>query len=59
MARGKNFDLKNQQMTKNSIRIFGISQKLGKTFMVFRNSTYRHHILNVPRKIISYSNELF
>ena len=37
-AIGKSFDLKIKKMTKESIRIFGLTQKLGKNFI------YRHHI---------------
>ena len=37
-ARGKSFDLKNKKMTKESIRIFWLTEKLGK------NCIYRHHI---------------
>ena len=37
-AIGKSFNLNNQKMTKESMRIFGITQKLGKNFI------YRHHI---------------
>ena len=33
-AIGKSFDLKKQKMTKESTRIFGLTQKLGKTFIV-------------------------
>ena len=49
MAIGKSLNLKKQKMTKESIRIFGLTQKLGKNFI------YRHHIeprssTNVPRK---------
>ena len=38
MAIGKSFKLKKQKMTKGSIRIFRLTQKLGKNF------NYRHHI---------------
>ena len=38
MAIGQSFDLKNKKMTKESVRIFGLTQKLGKKFI------YRHHI---------------
>ena len=38
MAIGKSFNLKKQKMMKESMRIFGPTQKLGKNF------TYRHHI---------------
>ena len=38
MARGKSFDLKKQKMTKESLRISGLTQKLGKNFI------NRHHI---------------
>ena len=49
MAIGKSFNLKKQKMTKESIRISGLTQKLGKNVM------YRHHIeprssTNVPRE---------
>ena len=37
-ARGKSFDLKNKKMTKESIRIFWLTEKFGK------NCIYRHHI---------------
>ena len=52
MAIGKSFDLKKRKMTKESIRIFGLTQKLGKNFI------YRHHFepssTYVPRRIIPY-----
>ena len=49
MAIGKSFNLKKQKMTKESTRIFGLTQKLGQNFI------YRHHIeprssTNVPRE---------
>ena len=49
LAIGKSYNLKKQKMTKESTRIFGLTQKLGKTFI------YRHHIeprspTNVPRE---------
>ena len=38
MAIGKSFNLKKQKMTKESTRILGLTQKLGKNFI------HRHHI---------------
>ena len=38
MAIGKRFNLKKQKMTKESIWIFGFTQKVGK------NCIFRHHI---------------
>ena len=57
MAMEKCFNLKKQQMTKESKKIFGLTQKLGKT--------YRHHIeprssiARAEKRIISYSTEYF
>ena len=38
MAIGKSFNLKKQKMTKESIKTYGLNQKLGKNFI------YRHPI---------------
>ena len=48
MAIGKSFNLKKQKMTKESIRIFGITQKFGKTFVVILFN--REVQLHAPRK---------
>ena len=59
MAIEKSFNLKKQKMTKESIRIFGLTQKLGKNFI------YRHHfeprssIVRAEKRIISFSTEFF
>ena len=48
MAIGKSFNLKKQKMTKESIRIFGLTQKLGQTFKVIMlNQEVQLHL---PRK---------
>ena len=46
MAIGKSFNLKKQKMTKESIRIFGLTQKLGKTFKRFQEISFIVIILN-------------
>ena len=57
MATGKSFNLKKQKTTKESRRIFGLTQKLGKNFI------YRHHVesrsssARAEKRIISYSTE--
>ena len=48
MAIGKSFNLKKQKMTKESIRIFGLTQKLGETFeVIMLNQEVQLHL---PRK---------
>ena len=49
MAIGKSFNLKKRKMTKESIRIFGLTHKLGKNF------NYRHHV--EPRSSIVRAEE--
>ena len=56
MAIGKSFNLKKQKMSKESMRNFGLTQKLGKT--------YRHHIelrnsiARTEKRIIPYFQDL-
>ena len=45
-AIGKSFNLKKQKMTKESIRIFGLMQKLGKDFYTIQENSLIVIILN-------------
>ena len=49
MAIGKSFDLKEQNMTKESIRISGLTQKLGKNF-IYRHRLEPRSSTDVPRE---------
>ena len=59
MAIGKSLNLKNQKMTKGSIRIFGLTQKLGKNFIHRHQIEPRSSFARVKKRIISLSTELF
>ena len=59
MVIGKSFNLKKQKMTKESMRIFGLTQKLGKNFIHRHRIEPRSSIARAEKRIILISSGQF